>query len=82
METRGIPHISLTLYGSTYFIKDSRISMLCVSSQGIWKILELLRFPQIPMIYDVDFPVDFSRKKIPDVSSVTLTLIMRKLFKF
>ena len=31
-----------------------------------WKTLELFGFPQISMIYDVDFPVDFLRKKNPD----------------
>src|SRR5204863_6219915 len=31
-----------------------------------WKALELFRFPQASMIYDVDFPVDFIHKKIPD----------------
>ena len=42
---------------------DFRGSMLCVSSQGIWKILVLLGFPRW---FDVDFSVDFMRKKIPD----------------
>ena len=28
-----------------------------------WKALELFRFPRVSMIYDVDFPVDFIRKK-------------------
>ena len=37
-----------------------------VSSQGIRKILELFRFPHISTIFDVDFHVDFKRKKIPD----------------
>ena len=32
-----------------------------------WKALELFRFPRVSMIYNVDFPVDFLRKKIPDV---------------
>src|SRR5688572_2097922 len=39
------------------FIGDSRRSMLRmlrVQSQGIWKILELLGFPQISMLFDVD----------------------------
>src|SRR5437868_1498760 len=31
-----------------------------------WKALELFRFPRVSMIYDVDLPVDFLRKKIPD----------------
>ena len=31
-----------------------------------WKALELFRFPRVSMIYDMDFPVDFIRKKIPD----------------
>ncbi|CAB4425953.1 unnamed protein product [Rhizophagus irregularis] len=38
-----------------------------VSSQGIRKILELFRFPHISTVFDVDFHVDFKRKKIPDV---------------
>ena len=31
-----------------------------------WKALELFRFPWVSMFYDVDFPVDFLQKKIPD----------------
>ena len=38
-----------------------------VSSQGIRKMLELFRFPHISTVFDVDFHVDFKRKKIPDV---------------
>ena len=41
-----------------------------VSSQGIRKILELFRFPHISTVFDVDFHVDFKRKKIPDVNGV------------
>ena len=52
-----------TLHGSMTNHVDFCGSMLCGSSQGIWEALELLRFPRVSMIYDVDFPVDFLRKK-------------------
>jgi hypothetical protein len=40
--------------------------ILRVLSQGIWKILELFRFPHISTIFNVDFHVDFKQKKFPD----------------
>ena len=69
------------LYGSTYFIKDSRRSMLRmlrVSSQGIWKILELFGFSQTSMLYDVDFSVDVSRKKFPDEQNESEEVIVKQ----
>ncbi|CAB4427772.1 unnamed protein product [Rhizophagus irregularis] len=50
-----------------------------VSSQGIRKILELFRFPHISTVFDVDFHVDFKRKKIPDEAELKMGRRLSKL---
>ena len=54
------PHILLRIHVYPRYVFRHRVF------GKYWNYLDLLRFPQIPMIFDVDFPVDFSRKKIPD----------------
>jgi hypothetical protein len=44
----------------------------CVSLQDIWKILELFRILQISTVYNVDFNMDFKRKKFPDIKFLRL----------